>query len=99
MLHGVSAAEGSGCNTSLISRTCVTEPDDSRSGDASSLVHDAEDLLDGGQALTRLAEAVAPQRQHPLHLRRLLDVLGGAALDDQPLDLLGDEHHLVEREA
>ena len=36
--------------------------------------------------------------QHALHDRHLLDVLGRAPLDDQALDLLGDRHHLVERE-
>ena len=39
------------------------------------------------------------QRDHSLHHRDLLDVLGRAALDDEALDLLRHEHDLVEREA
>ena len=45
-----------------------------------------------------LAQAVVLEGEHPLHHGGLLEVLGGAALDDQALDLLGHEHHLVERE-
>src|SRR5664279_2781610 len=59
---------------------------------------DPEDLFEAGDAGGDLAEPVGAQRDHPLHDRHLLEVVGRAPLDDQLLDLLGDEHHLVERE-
>jgi hypothetical protein len=46
-----------------------------------------------------LAEAVLAEGEHALHDGNLLDVIRRSLLDDQALDLLADDHRLVNRES
>src|SRR5438552_616097 len=53
------------------------------------------DLFDGGQPGEDLLDPVVAQDLHALLARDASDLLGGAALGGEPLDLLGLQHHLV----
>src|SRR5215470_16968553 len=97
--HGVSAAN---CREPRAAASRVSRRAASATQQATewlSLHNHSEDLFEAGEAEAALAEAVGAEADHALHQRDLLDVFGGAALDDQALDFLREDHHLMNPKA
>src|SRR5574341_1253046 len=59
----------------------------------------AQDLFDGGHAFANLLQARLPQGLHPVGSPQLPQLHGGGTLEDSLLDVLSDEHDLVQGHA